>query len=368
MTAFPGVDPIPLPAPVWLFKLLNVVTLVLHFYAVHFLVGGLAVAIVWRALGKRRRAPALLTGSDEIVRRLPLVMTYVINLGIPPLLFTQVLYGRALYTSSVLIGFWWISVIFMIIFSYALLYSMAKRADTNRAWGWVALIALIVVLKVGMIYSSNMTLMLRPEVWSGMYAASTAGMHLPGGDPTIVPRWLYMMLASVGVTGLALMLLPTRLNADHPARTLLRTWGGRILAAFSAVQIAMGFWVYFAQPGAVRAGLSGSATYMFFIALWFATAVALIAAGWRSASRSGYGLPIVCAAVSFVNVLAMVLVRDGIRDVSLKVHGLDVWDRTVVANWSTIILFLVLFVVAVGMVLWMGKVLITARRESEHYG
>ncbi len=28
-------------------------------------------------------------------------MTYVINLGVPPLLFAQVLYGRAIYTSSV---------------------------------------------------------------------------------------------------------------------------------------------------------------------------------------------------------------------------------------------------------------------------
>ena len=36
--------------------------------------------------------------------RLTVVMTFVINLGVPPLLFAQVLYGRALYTSSVLIG------------------------------------------------------------------------------------------------------------------------------------------------------------------------------------------------------------------------------------------------------------------------
>jgi len=33
-----------------------------------------------------------------------MVMTFVINLAVPPLLFAQVLYGRALYTSSVLIA------------------------------------------------------------------------------------------------------------------------------------------------------------------------------------------------------------------------------------------------------------------------
>ncbi|MCC6793876.1 MAG: hypothetical protein IT366_02065 [Candidatus Hydrogenedentes bacterium] len=366
MGAFPGVDPIPLPAPVWLFKLLNVVTLVLHFYAVHFLVGGLVVALLWRAMGKSK--PAMLSGSDEIVRRLPLVMTYVINLGIPPLLFTQVLYGRALYTSSVLIGFWWISVIFMVIFSYALLYSMAKRADSSKAYGWFGLIALIVVLKVGMIYSSNMTLMLRPEAWSAMYATSTAGMHLPSGDPTTTPRWLYMMLASIGITGIGLMILPTSLDADHPARALLRSWGGKLLAVFSAVEIAMGMWVYYAQPEAVRSGLSGNSIYLLFFAIWLLTAVALIGAGWFASMGKGYALPSICATASFVNVLALVLLRDGIRDVSLSAHGLNVWDRTVVANWSTIILFLILFVVAVALVLWMGKVLITAQRETAQHG
>ena len=34
MQSFPAVDPIPLPAPVWLFKLLHIVTLSLHFVAV----------------------------------------------------------------------------------------------------------------------------------------------------------------------------------------------------------------------------------------------------------------------------------------------------------------------------------------------
>lgn len=326
------------------------------------------MALLWRMLGSRRASAPMLTGSDEIVRRLPLAMTYVINLGIPPLLFTQVLYGRALYTSSVLIGAWWIGVVFMVIFSYALLYAMAKRADTNGAWGWIALVALIVVIKIGAIYSSNMTLMLRPEAWNAMYSASGGGLYLPSGDPTLAPRWLYMMLGSVGVTGIALMFLPARLDADHAARTLLRAWGGRILAIFTTIQIALGAWVFCSQPDAVRAGLTENSIYLIFIGLWFVTALATIGGGMAATYRAGYATAIVCAAFSFVNVLAMVLVRDGIRDVALDAHGMNVWDREVVANWSTIGLFLILFVIAVGLVLWMGKVLMSAQRESAHYG
>jgi len=99
MPVFPAVDPIPLPAPVWLFKLLHIVTLSLHFVAVEMLLGGLLVAVV---LSLFRGFPNV--AARALARRLTVVMTYVINLGVPPLLFSQVLYGRALYTSSVLIG------------------------------------------------------------------------------------------------------------------------------------------------------------------------------------------------------------------------------------------------------------------------
>src|SRR6202035_3642140 len=113
MQSFPAVDPIPLPAPIWLFKLLHIVTLSLHFVAVEMLLGGLLIAVVL----------SLFQGSAHVAaralaRRLTVVMTYVITLGAPPLLFAQVLYGRALYTSSVLIGAWWISIIALLTLAY----------------------------------------------------------------------------------------------------------------------------------------------------------------------------------------------------------------------------------------------------------
>ncbi|MFA6244624.1 MAG: hypothetical protein WC655_27015, partial [Candidatus Hydrogenedentales bacterium] len=88
MQAFPALDPIPLPAPVWLFVVLHTVTLTLHFFAVHFLVGGLTLATLWTTWGRMRKDSVLLNASGLISHRLPVVMTYVINFGVPPLLFT----------------------------------------------------------------------------------------------------------------------------------------------------------------------------------------------------------------------------------------------------------------------------------------
>jgi len=123
-----------LPAPIWLLKLLHIVTLALHFVAVEMLLGGLLIAVV---LSLFRGSPQSLVTARALARRLTVVMTYVINLAVPPLLFAQVLYGRALYTSSVLIGLYWISIIAILTLTYWLLYQFSARLEkVNLAGGW----------------------------------------------------------------------------------------------------------------------------------------------------------------------------------------------------------------------------------------
>ncbi len=202
--AFPAVDPIPLPAPIWLLKLLHIVTLALHFVAVEMLLGGLLLAVL---LSLFRRSPASLVTARALARRLTVVMTFVINLAVPPLLFAQVLYGRALYTSSVLIGLYWISIIGLLMLTYWLLYRFPPRLEAGRSAWWVGLIAWLLAGSIARLLSTNMTLMLRPEVWRQMYSASAAGKFLPTGDPTFEPRWLLMMAGGLFVGGLWMIYL-----------------------------------------------------------------------------------------------------------------------------------------------------------------
>src|SRR5579884_2423992 len=122
MPQFPSVDPIPLPAPVWLFKILHNLTFALHLTSVELLLGGLMIGLAFAFFGRMRSSPPMLQVSGMMAHRLPSLMAFVINLGIPPLLFAQVLYGRALYTSSVLMGAYWISVIFLLMAAYFGIY------------------------------------------------------------------------------------------------------------------------------------------------------------------------------------------------------------------------------------------------------
>ena len=61
------------------------------------------------------------------------------------------------------------------------------------------------------------------------------------------------------------------------------------------------------------------------------------------------------------------MVRDGVRDVTLRAAGFDVWNRQIASNWSVIDLFLVLLVTALVVVAWLITVVGKAKRVEESY-
>ena len=376
MNPYPAVDPIPLPAPVWLMKLLHVVTLSLYFVAMEMLLGGLLLAILLSLF--RASAHAHVT-ARALARRLTIVMTYVINLGVPPLLFAQVLYGRALYTSSVLIGVYWIAIIPTLMLIYWLLYRFSARLDQGKSAWWVGLIAWLLAGCVARTLSTNMTLMLRPEAWHGMYAASAMGAFLPTGDPTLTPRWLLMMAGGLLIGGLWLVYLAGRSTFTSEEKTFVAGLGGKVAAGFGIVYLAAGLWAASVQPDGVKAGLAGHALYAgraiypaykfsgFAGYGWIALVVVAVLVG----AIAGFG-KITAGWLSWTAVLAGVLVeimltvyRDGVRDVTLLSKGYDVWDRAVATNWGVVGLFLVLFVASLGVIGWLVSVVARAQKTME---
>ncbi len=252
MQSFPAVDPIPLPAPIWLLKLLHIVTLALHFVAVEMLLGGLLLALL---LSLFRSSPASMVTARALARRLTVVMTFVINLAVPPLLFAQVLYGRALYTSSVLIGLYWIAIIGLLMLTYWLLYRFTARLEAGKSAWWVGLSAWLLAGSIARLLSTNMTLMLRPEVWRKMYSASAMGAYLPTGDPTLTPRWLLMITGGLFIGGLWLVYLAGRSTFTAEEKQFLAGLGGKVAAVFGLVYLAAGVWASSVQPAVVKSML-----------------------------------------------------------------------------------------------------------------
>jgi hypothetical protein len=366
MQAFPIVDPIPLPAPIWLFKLLHIVTLSLHFVAVEMLLGGLLLA-VFLSLS---RLPLAHVTAKALAHRLTVVMTFVINLAVPPLLFAQVLYGRALYTSSVLIGVYWISIIGLLMLAYWLLYQFSARLDAGKSAWWAGLSAWMIAGFIARLLSTNMTLMLRPEVWRDMYSASAAGRFLPTGDPTLTPRWLLMLAGGLFIGGLWLVYLSARSTFTAEEQKFIAGIGGKVAAVFGLVYLAAGFWAASVQPGAVKTGLASHSLYHFATFAGYGwillVVVAVLLAAFAGFTKlAANWLAWAGALVALLVEITFTVYRDAVRDLTLLSKGFDVWDRVVVTNWSVVGLFLVLFVAGLGVIGWLVSVVARAHKPME---
>jgi len=292
---------------------------------------------------------------------------------VPPLLFAQVLYGRALYTSSVLIGVYWISVIGLVSLTYWLLYRFAARLEADKPAWWVGLSAWLLAGSVARLLSTNMTLMLRPEVWRQMYSASAMGAYLPPRDATLEPRWLLMMAGGLLVGGLWLVYLAGRSTFTAEEKSYLAGLGGKVAAGFGVVYLIAGIWAASVQPDSVKAGLAGNSVYPFY--RFFGMAgygwLVLVAVAVLLGAYAGFGkvaanwLGWVAALVVLLIEVTFTVYRDGVRDVTLLSKGYDVWDRVIATNWWVVGLFLVLFVAGLGVVGWLISVVARARKVME---
>ena len=84
------------PGPYWLFTLLHWLTFALHLIAMNLLFGGLVILLI------SKKSPFRKLMFDTETRLFPTVMAATITLGVAPLLFVQVVYGKFFYTATIL--------------------------------------------------------------------------------------------------------------------------------------------------------------------------------------------------------------------------------------------------------------------------
>jgi hypothetical protein len=218
-----------------------------------------------------------------------------------------------------------------------------------------------------------MTLMLRPEAWREMYSASAMGAYLPTGDPTLTPRWLLMMAGGLFIGGLWMVYLAGRSTFSADEKRFLAGIGGKVAALCGIVYLWAGLWAASVQPEAVKAGLAGLSVYPFYKFAGFAgygwlalVAVAVLlgaVAGFGKISAAWLGWAAVPVAVLIE--IALVVYRDGVRDLTLLSKGYDVWNRAVETNWGVVGLFLFLFVAGLGVIGWLVSVVARAEKTME---
>jgi hypothetical protein len=349
----PALDPNPLPAPYWVFKLLLLLTFWLHLLAMNCLLGGGVLAL----LAKARLAPGQFRDRVflDLVKKLPSLMAATISLGVAPLLFVQVLYGPFFYTSSILMAWPWMLVLLLLMVAYYGIYwASSRRANPGRG-ARVLLVSIVLIAAVGFLYGNNLTLSQTPAAWRSRYLAHPAGWNLNLSEPTLVPRFLHFFVAAIAIGGLfiALMAMAKWKSDPEYAHALLR-FGGRSFMYATMAQFVIGFWFLGSLPhDQMRLFLGGSplAMGLLFLALVTAAAAILVVAGALRRDHARRAVYLV-SGLAAGTVALMVVVRDLLRNAYLKPY-FHPQQFVIGTQWSVFVLFLVIFVLGLGLWFWM---------------
>jgi hypothetical protein len=352
----PQIDPIAVPSPIWLLRFLLTFTFILHILAMNFVLGGGIIAAVNEMRGRTTGLQHHFDLSRRLSKGLPIAMAFTINLGVPPLLFLQVLYGQFFYTSSIIMAWPWLSVIVLVILAYYgyYLYNFRFEKLSGRRWWFVGGSAFLLTI-VAFLYSNNMTLMVTPATWKAVYVDSARGLFLNLGEGTLVPRFLHFFVAALAVGGLIVILygLAKRKTEPEFARWAMRQ-GSWWFIIPTLIQFFIGILFLMTLPRDVMMLLMGESTIgtVFFL-IGIAGAIAAVLVFFISLQREHPGPYLyVGLVIMLVTVVSMVIVRDVVR--SGYIADFFTLDQlTVDPQTGIIILFFLLFIGGLGIVAWM---------------
>jgi len=345
----PNTDPLGYGIPPLIFQLLSYLTFSMHLMAMNFTVGG-AILFLWLHF---RKNDASLPIRRYLGGGLPLGMSYVVTLGIPPLLFVQVLYGQMFYSSSILIAAHWILIIPLLITAYGHFYlHKLTRDKRKKRQGAIVLIGLIAMLLIGFFYSNNITLSQTPEKWLSMYASKPHGMALNLSEPTLFPRFLLFITPAIAVSGLGIIL----------AGAFLTRWGREVEgAAFKAfgksvvplgllLQALCALWVVAVLPERISAYvLSGNTATLLLVAGVVLVALAMILA-LVAAKSKGILLPMLSSVLAYAAIFCHAAMRDMVRLQYLVPH-FDLSQVPLKAQWGMFGIFVVTLVAGLALLI-----------------
>jgi hypothetical protein len=367
LSPIPSADPLPQPAPSWLLWGLLLATFLLHLVAMNLVMGGsvLGAFAAWRA--RRGDHPHHRRLVQWLSRVMPIALAATINFGVAPLLFLQVLYGRLFFTSSVLLGWFWFAVIPLILVAYSSTYLLAFKGEKLGAWeGVLRVFTIVNLLAIAFLFSNNMSLMLRPDLFRALYASGVPRLNI--GDPTLWPRFGHMVMGSLAVGSMWVAgygLWKSRHDLEFGNWAM--RYGAAWFSSITAVNILFGFWFLFSLPATTMARFMGDvplAASLLALGMFFGLGSMSI---MFMAANSPQPAPMVKMGMAalVLTLLCMVLIRDQVRRGALALSGYDpvTW---VAPQWGNIAVFAVLLLAGVATVIWMVRALLRGSDENQH--
>lgn len=325
------------------FQFLLMLTFPLHLLAMNAMLGSALIAFVAHLLPGQPYRDL----SHELAKALPFLVAFTVNLGVAPLLFVNVLYGHLLYSSTVLMGLFWLAVIPILIVAYYLAYiydfSFIRLGNLGM---FIILAVLSLLMLVGFIFSNNMTMMIAPTSWSRWFT-TPGGSLLNLSDPTLMARYLHMMTGAMAVGGLFVALYARVVIKQQPDVSELGIRiGMQCFSWLTLLQVVVGTWFLLTlSPEVMQRFMGGDTVSTALLALGIVLALATLVAGFRRNVLLTLWLTLPLLYV-------MSFMRDSVRSGYLAPY-FDPARVPVTIQWSPLILFFVSLVAGLAVIVWM---------------
>jgi hypothetical protein len=294
-----GADLIPkgetIQVPSLIFQVLLTLAFILHLILMNIALGG----SILNAASRLRK-----TTGEAAAKNIPTTLALAVNLGVPPLLFVQVLFGQFFYTSSVLMAGYWLAVVPMLILAYYAAYLMQRGGGVGTAW---SVVSALFLLAIAFIYVNNMSLMLRFDRWPE-YFANKKGTILNLSDPSLFPRFFHFSIGAIAVAALSWSAWAAfRERRGKGCDDRAKRMGLKLFWIFTSIEMLAGLaWLATLPKETARLFMGGSTYATALLMLGILLALGLLYHGVR-------GIFKVSAILLAPTMLVMVLMRDVIR-------------------------------------------------------
>lgn len=342
-----------LPAPWSLFNLLLVPTFTLHLLLANMMVG-LGVILFFKA-ARRHSQPTLDQDSSFWAGKIPWIIALTVNLGVAPLLFLQVIQGQFLYVSSVLMASYYISILVLVILGYYGAYLMDMRqARLGRARVWIQAVSVFLFLIVSYFFTCSVVLMINPGQWHE-YFQHPFGLLLPGGDYSLLPRYLHFVASSLAVGGLSMGVFGWwRAKRGRESEDMIRQgllWYG----VATMVNFGIGAWYLAALPQPVLDQVIASKASLVLL-------MVAVIAGLASVPAALGRQPLTAGWCALASIVFMVIFRYVVRGFYLAPY-LKVDEMPVDTQYSAALLFFAALALGVVLVVYLIKLALKAGKE-----
>ena len=325
------------------FQFLLMLTFPLHLLAMNAMLGSALIAFIAHLFPGQRYRDL----SHELAKALPFLVAFTVNLGVAPLLFVNVLYGHLLYTSTVLMGLFWLAVIPILIIAYylAYIYDFSFKRIGNLGM-FTILLVLGLLMLVGFFFTNNMTMMISPASWTRWFN-EPGGRLLNLSDPALFARYLHMMTGALAVGGLSVALYARLVLKAQPAVAELGIrLGMHCFSWLTLLQVGVGTWFLLTLPGEVMMRfMGGDLLSTALLTVGIVLTVATLVSGFRHKV-----LPSLWLTLPLIYVMSFM--RDSLRSGYLAPY-FDHGTVPVNVQWSPLVLFFISLILGTVVVVWM---------------